>query len=83
VEAGRAAREIADHSQLAFATENQRTLVTSDRDFIALSVSHVPHARVLLLQNPMSIGHAVVFLELFARVTTASEMRDQLRFCDW
>jgi predicted nuclease of predicted toxin-antitoxin system len=82
-EVGRAARAITDEEQLAFATADGRTLVTSDRDFIALSAANVPHTGVILLQNQLSIGQTTAFLELFARVTPTVEMRDQLRFCDW
>jgi predicted nuclease of predicted toxin-antitoxin system len=83
VEADRAGRAITDEEQLAFAAANGRTLVTSDRDFILLSVTCVPHVGVVLLQNQLSIGQTIAFLELFTGVTKPGEMRDRLRFCDW
>lgn len=78
-----AARAISDEEQLAFAAASGRTLVTSDRDFVALSATCVPHAGVVLLQNQLGIGQTIDFLELFAEITAPEEMRDQLRFCDW
>lgn len=83
VEAGRAARAVTDAEQLAFATAVERIFVTSDRDFVTLSETRVPHAGVVLLQSQLSIGQMIAFLELFARLTAPEEMRDQLRFYDW
>lgn len=83
VEVGRAAHAVTDEEQLAFAAADGRTLVTSDRDFIALSRRCAPHSGVLLLQNRLGIGQTIEFLELFAAVTPPEEMQDQVRFCDW
>jgi predicted nuclease of predicted toxin-antitoxin system len=82
-EAGKAARAVTDEKQLAFAAADERTLVTSDRDFVALSATFAPHAGIVLLQNQLGIGQTVTFLELFAGVTAPEEMRDQIRFCEW
>jgi Domain of unknown function (DUF5615) len=77
------ARAVTDEEQLVFAAADERTLVTSDRDFVALSVTSAPHAGIDLLQNQLGIGQTVTFLELFAGVTAPEEMRDQIRFCEW
>jgi predicted nuclease of predicted toxin-antitoxin system len=82
-ELGRAGKRIIDREQLSFAVEDGRTLVTHDRHFVALGGEVLPHAGVILLQRPMSIGEIVEYLDLTARLMTPDEIRNLVHFCDW
>jgi predicted nuclease of predicted toxin-antitoxin system len=83
IEAGRAGQGITDSHQLAYATEQGRVLVTRDRGFILLAATQMPHAGVILLQRPLSIGETIEYLEVAAQVIEADDMRDRLIYCDW
>ncbi len=82
-EAGRAAQEIADTDQLAYATAQGRALVTRDRDFIPLASTQLPHAGIIYLQRALSIGDTISYLEIMARLTAPDEIRDMLTYCEW
>ncbi len=81
--AGRAGQGIDDSDQLAHAASLDRTVVTEDRDFINLVYTQLPHAGVILLQRPLSIGDYVEYLEYMAKANEPDDMRNQLIFCDW
>jgi len=81
-EAGRAAQEISDADQLAYATAQSWVLVTRDSDFIHLASTQLPHAGIIYLQRVLSIGDTIAYLEVIARLSTADEVRDILTCCD-
>lgn len=58
-------------------------MVTEDRDFIDLAYKQLPHAGVIMLQRPLSIGQYVAYLELLAHVTEPAALQNQLLYCDW
>lgn len=82
-DAGLADQELPDSFQLKFAARQGRVLVTEDRDFVALAYSQTPHAGIILLQRPLTIGQYVDFLELMAQVTESEEIHNCLVYCDW
>jgi predicted nuclease of predicted toxin-antitoxin system len=82
-EAARAGLGTADSDQLAYATEQGRVLVTSDRDFISLATTQMPHAGIILLQRPLSVGQTVEYLESAAQVIDSGHIRDRLVYCHW
>jgi predicted nuclease of predicted toxin-antitoxin system len=81
--AGLANREISDAAHLAFAASRGRVLITEDRGFTVLAYAQLPHAGVILLQRPLSIGEYVEYLELLAQVTEPTELENRLVYCDW
>lgn len=82
-DAGRAGQGVTDADQLAYAMDQKRVLITSDRDFIRLATPQMPHAGIILLQRPLSIGETVEYLELAAQVIDPDDVRDHLIYCDW
>jgi predicted nuclease of predicted toxin-antitoxin system len=82
-QARHADQAISDSDQLAFAASVGRVMVTEDRDFIVLAHAQVPHAGIVMMQRRLSIGEAVEYLELLAKVTEPDEVRDRLVYCDW
>jgi hypothetical protein len=70
VEAGRAHQAYSDASQLAYATEQGRVLVSEDSDVVYFPVQ-------------LSIGACLEYLELLALTTNADEMRNQLLYGRW
>ena len=81
--AGRAGKKIPDDEQLAYATTHGLVMVTNDSDFIKLHNEHVPHAGIIMLQQVLSIGDYIDYLELFALTTSPDAMRNTLVFCKW
>lgn len=82
-EAGRAHQSIYDDDQLAYAAAQGLVMVTSDRDYIRLAQEQQPHAGVVLLQQELSIGEYIEYLELLALTTSPESMRNTLVYCKW
>jgi predicted nuclease of predicted toxin-antitoxin system len=82
-EAGRAHQGIHDDDQLAYAAAQGLVMVTSDRDYIRLAREQQPHAGVVLLQQELSIGQYIEYLELLALTTRPESMRNTLVYCKW
>jgi predicted nuclease of predicted toxin-antitoxin system len=69
-----------DEEQLAFATSHQRTLVTTDDDFLALA-PHQPHAGILYWhQERRSIGEVIRRIVRLCEQHTPEAMRNQVMF---
>lgn len=83
VEAGRAHRSYSDESQLDYAAQAGRVLVTEDSDFVSLSQTHQPHTGIVYFPVQLSIGACVEYLELLALTTDAGEMQNQLLYGRW
>lgn len=83
LEAGRAGMKVPDVDQLVSATSQQRVMVSLDRDFVALSYSHVPHAGVIIIQRSLNIGDLVEYLELMAQITDVEDAHDRSFYGDW
>lgn len=83
-EAGQANKGILDTSQLAFATQLGRTLVSNDTDFLNFKV--VPqlltgeHAGVIYVHQLVSIGDQIRFLRYIAATETSASLRGTVRF---
>ena len=82
-EAGGAHQGIHDDDQLAYAAAQGLVMVTSDRDYIRLAHEQQPHAGVVLLQQDLSIGQYIEYLELLALTTNPENMRNALVYCKW
>ncbi len=82
-EAGRAHQGIHDDDQLAYAAAQGLVMVTSDRHFIRLAHEQQPHPGVVLLQQVLSIGEYIEYLELLALTTSPESIRNTLVYCKW
>ena len=82
-EAGRAHQGTPDDDQLAYATARGLVIVTSDRDYIRLAHEQQPHAGIVLLQQKLSIGGYIEYLDLLALTTSPESMRNALVYCKW
>jgi len=78
-EAGLLGAEDAD--LLAFADEENRVMVTQDRDFLRLAAeAEEDHLGVAYAPQGRSIGELVRLLDLLAQVSNASEMRGRIEY---
>jgi uncharacterized protein with PIN domain len=78
-EAGLLGAEDAD--LLAFADEENRVMVTQDRDFLRLAAeAEEDHPGVAYAPQGRSIGELVRLLDLLAQVSDASEMRGRIEY---
>ena len=69
-----------DEEQLAFATSHQRTLVTTDEDFLALAPLY-PHAGILYWhQERRSIGEVIRRIVRLCEQHTPEAIRNQVMF---
>jgi len=83
VEAGRAHQGFSDESQLQYAAQAGRVLVTEDSDFVRIGQTLQPHAGIVYFPVQLGIGACVQYLELLALTTTPDEMRNQLLYGRW
>lgn len=78
-EAGRC--RLADQDQLAFATAEQRAMVTFDTDFLALHRAGVQHAGIAWCQEQKySIGQLIQVLLLMHGVLDGESMRNHIEY---
>ena len=78
-EAGRLSHDDPDH--LAFATAEQRVIVTFDRDYLDFHNAGTPHAGIAFAwPTRQTIGHLVWALELIHAVYTADDMLNHLEY---
>jgi hypothetical protein len=70
-----------DHDQLAFATAQQRVMVTFDTDYLALHRSGAQHAGIAWCPaTKYRIGQLVQMLMLLHGVTDRESMRNSLEY---
>ena len=70
-----------DSDQLAFATTQQRVMVSFDSDYLALHQSGVAHAGVAWCpQEKYAIGMLVQLLELLHGTTDGDRMRNHVEY---
>jgi len=70
-----------DEQQLAFATENDRVLVTRDRHFLVLASQGLSHAGIAFWRsNRRGIGQLVLDLTLLWRVYEADDMTTRVEY---
>jgi len=70
-----------DVDLLAFADEENRVMVTQDRDFLRLAAeAEEDHPGVAYAPQGRSIGELVRLLDLLAQVSDASEMRGRIEY---
>jgi len=81
--AGRANQRYSDESQLRYATEQGRILVTEDSDFVVLSATQQPHAGIVYFPIVLAIGPCVEYLELLALATLPDDIANQLFYGQW
>jgi predicted nuclease of predicted toxin-antitoxin system len=78
-EAGRCA--LADADQLAFASAEERVLVTFDADFLALHQANTPHAGIAWCQEQKySIGQLIQALLLLHGILDRDAMRNHVEY---
>jgi hypothetical protein len=78
-EAGRCG--LPDFDQLAFATAEERVLVTFDSDYLALHQSGVPHAGITWCpQQKYGIGMLVQLLELLHGIAHRGQIRNHVEY---
>jgi hypothetical protein len=78
-EAGRCG--LPDPDQLAFATTEERVLVTFDSDYLALHQYGVAHAGLAWCpQHKYGIGMLIQLLELLHRVADRAHMRNRVEY---
>jgi hypothetical protein len=78
-EAGRC--HLADAEQLAFATSQQRVMVTFDSDYLALHLSGVQHAGIAWCpQRKYSIGQLIHALLLLHAIMDRASMQNQVEY---
>ena len=82
-EAGRAGLRIPDDEQLLFAFNEERIMVTSDRDFVELVPNARPNYGALLLQRPLSTGELIAYLEYAAKTFACERTANTVIFCFW
>jgi hypothetical protein len=70
-----------DSDQLAFATTEERVLITFDTDFLALHQSGISHTGIAWCpQQKYGIGMLIQLLELLHGVTDRDQMRNRLEY---
>jgi predicted nuclease of predicted toxin-antitoxin system len=70
-----------DEEQLAFARDDGRVLVTSDRHFLKLHAAGVPHAGIAYSQQQTrSVGDLIRLLALLAECLAPEEMAGRVEF---
>jgi hypothetical protein len=78
-EAGRCG--LPDPDQLAFATAEERVMVTFDTDYLALHRSSVQHAGIAWTpQQKYGIGVLIQLLELLHAVADRDQMRNRVEY---
>jgi predicted nuclease of predicted toxin-antitoxin system len=74
-------RTKSDDSQLAFATQKGRVLVTHDDDFLKLAIFNKNHSGIAYChQNKLSIGQIIETLVLMYEVYTPEDMIGRVEF---
>lgn len=69
-----------DRELLAFVREEQRVIVTQDRDFMRLAAREAPHPGVVYAPQDRSIGEMVRMLDLLYQVSDAEEMEGRVEY---
>lgn len=69
-----------DDSQLRFATEEGRVLVTCDDDFLRLHGAMADHAGIVFVPRERSVSEMIAGLMLVWQVLTPDEMRRHVEF---
>ena len=78
-EAGRCG--LADADQLAYATNEERVMVTFDSDYLALHQSGVAHAGIAWCPlQKYRLGMLVQLLELLHRISDRDQMRNRVEY---
>lgn len=73
-------RDADDDELLAYATREQRVMVTHDSDFLILHGQGVEHTGIVYFNRPMSIGETIRSLLLIYEVMEAEEMFNHVEF---
>lgn len=75
-------RGVEDEVQLAFATSQQRVVITSDPDFLVLAASGQQHTGIVLfLPAHRTIGQLIEHLLLIDGCMSVEEMCNHIEFC--
>ena len=69
-----------DKELLAFVSEEQRVIVTQDRDFLQLAGQAASHPGVVYAPQDRSIGEIVRMLDLLFQVSDAEEMDGRVEY---
>jgi hypothetical protein len=72
-----------DERQLAYATQEDRVVVTMDVDFIRLHQNGVSHAGIAFVQHQYAphVGLIIEWLVLLAETSMPSQMRNHIEYC--
>lgn len=69
-----------DKELLSFVREEQRVIVTQDRDFLRLAAQEASHPGVVYAPQDRSIGEMVRMLDLLSQVSDAEEMEGRVEY---
>lgn len=69
-----------DKELLAFVREEQRVIVTQDRDFLRLAARETSHPGVVFTPQARLIGEIVRMLDLLSQVSDAEEMKGRVEY---
>lgn len=69
-----------DEELLAFVREEERVIVTQDRDFLQLAAQEPRHPGVVYAPQERSIGEMVRMLDLLFQVSDAEEMEGRIEY---
>lgn len=69
-----------DEDLLEFVREEQRVIVTQDRDFLRLAGQKANHPGVVYAPQERSIGELVRMLDLLFQVSDAEEMKGRVEY---
>ncbi len=69
-----------DKQHLQFAVEQERTIVTQDRDFLRLNARGTTHAGIAYAPQDTPTGKMVSGLMLIHEVLTQEEMKNHVEF---
>ncbi len=69
-----------DEVQLAFATRENRVIITYDNDFLKLHANGIQHAGITFASNPLTIGEMISILLLLHEVLDSEDMINQIEF---
>ena len=70
-----------DASQMTFARNSERVMVTCDSDFLKLAMSVADHSGIVFYaQQSRHVGHVIEWLSLMYGVLDAEDMRGKIEF---
>ncbi|MBN2383645.1 DUF5615 family PIN-like protein [bacterium] len=69
-----------DREQLAFATKNNRVIITRDHDFLRLDSQGIKHCGIVYANPKTSIGELIRGIMLIATILDPDSMNNHIEF---